>query len=305
MGPSPFLCVFLCLLIQIRVFPIDWFAISRKYYCFQFFAQKIVHNAHFFVQNHIFASIFSMTYFIVILFFFLYVGTALFMIIFDLVLLIFGISAAVQSLYSHRKVEKVSVYVPKSARSPEDSSIIIIQDENIGENSRETNLIIEGDYTLEQEMTEVRSNYDGLIVIILGLVLSFHFILLQYLGTFLIGSVFMPLPFQYTLIHYQFFLVLFGLCLILLIYIAFKSSYRFRGYTTRTMSERAAFMKFLSLIDEKERKRFLTQISKTVKEILVGGVMDLIEAQRRRWQEDFDKGRKFLRRLFGRDEEEK
>jgi len=71
------------------------------------------------------------------------------------------------------------------------------------------------------------------------------------------------------------------------------------------MSERAAFMKFLSLIDEKERKRFLTQISKTVKEILVGGVMDLIEAQRRRWQEDFDKGRKFLRRLFGRDEEEK
>ncbi len=260
------------------------------------------HFPNFFAYD-VYASILSATYLMVILFFFMYIGDPIFIILFDLIFIIFAISMATQILHSRRKVEKVSVYVPKTERSPEDSSIIIIQDE---EEKKPHNIpgIPESEYFMEQEMTEVRTTYDGIIVLLLGLVLSFHFILLQFLGDLIIGPGVITLPFQFSLIEYQFALVLFGYCLILIIFIAFKVSYRFRGYTTKTMSEQAAFLKFLTLIDEQERKRFLNRIGTTVRDILVGGVMDLIEKQRDRWEESFKQGRKFLRRLFGSDDEE-
>ena len=69
------------------------------------------------------------------------------------------------------------------------------------------------------------------------------------------------------------------------------------------MSERAAFLKFLTLMDEKERKRLLNEIAKTVRDILVGGIMDVIEGERSRWQDSMKKGQRFLRRLFGADDE--
>jgi hypothetical protein len=251
----------------------------------------------------IFASILSTTYFIVIILFFMYITTSTLIIILDIIFLLFGISALVQVLHSRRKIEKVSVYVPKSAPSPEDSSITIIHEDE----TEETPLPLpkESDkYSLEEETTEIRSNYDGLIVILLGLILSLHFLILQIIGNLTIASDFLILPFNFTLSDYHLILFLFGYCFILVIYLVFKISYRFRGYTTKTMSERAAFFKFLSLIDEEDRKRFLNQISKTVRDILVGGVMDLIEGQRSRWKDGFREGRKFLRRLFGREDDE-
>lgn len=249
----------------------------------------------------IFASILSATYLIAVIAFFLYVGTILFVLVVDFIFLVFGISAAVQILSSRRKLEKVSIMVPKTTRSPEDSTIIIIQEE--GEEPAKVPMIDESEYFIEQETSEVRSNYDGLIVAILGLILCFHFIILQFIGNSFIGSGFISLLWQFSLLEYHFIFVLFGFCLCIGIYLCFKGSLRFRGYTTKTMSEQAAFVKFLSLIDEEERKRFLQKIGKTVRDILVGGVMDLIESQRRRWEEGFEKGREFLRKIFRRDEE--
>ncbi|NVM54095.1 MAG: hypothetical protein HWN66_10380 [Candidatus Helarchaeota archaeon] len=252
----------------------------------------------------IFASILSATNLIVFIFFFLYIGEPILVIVFDIILILFGISALVQFFHSRRKVERVSVYTPKSTRAPEDSSIVIIQDEDDEADSTKIPIYDESKYDMEQEMTEVRSHADGLIVILLGLILSFHFILLQFLGDILIGSGFILLPFQFTLIEYHLILLLLGYCFLLSIYIAFKFSLRFRGYTTKTMSEEAAFMKFLTLIDEDERKRLLRRVSKTVRDILVGGLMDFIEGERRPWKEGLRKGRKFLRRLFRGDKEE-
>ncbi|MFX1295524.1 MAG: hypothetical protein ACFFD2_11835 [Promethearchaeota archaeon] len=250
----------------------------------------------------IFASILSTTYLLSIIFFFMYIEILIFAFILDIILLIFGISIVVQILHSPRKVEKVSIFLPKSAHSSGDLSNIW------GEDYRKSSIEIpigEGPkYAIEKEVTEVRSNYDGLIVILLGLFLCFYFVFLQYLGELLITPGFIPLPFQFTLMDYHFVLVLFGYCLVLAIYTAFKVSYRFRGYTTKTISERAAFFKFLSLIDENERKQFLNRISKTVGDILVGGLMELIEMQRRRWEEGLEKGRKFLKYIFRREEEE-
>jgi hypothetical protein len=251
----------------------------------------------------IYASILSAIYFLVILFFIMYIGDPILIIVFDLIFIIFGISAAVQILYSRRKYEKVSVYTPESGDSPEDSTITIIQDEDEETGFTETPISNSSQYTLEEETIEVRVNYDGLIVMLLGLLLSFHFILLQFVDT-VIGAGIIALPFQFTLIEYQFALVLFGYCLVIAIYIVFKLSIRFRGYMTKTMSERAAFLKFLTLIEEKERKRFLNKISKTVREVLVGGLSDLLEAGRRKLEEGFDKWRKSLKRMFRRDEEE-
>jgi hypothetical protein len=251
----------------------------------------------------IFASILSATYLVSVIFFLMYVGTPLFVLILDGILLFLGVSAIIQILYARRKLEKVSIYVPKSEQSPEDSSIVIIQDEEEDEKPAELPGFEGSEYAIEDEMTEVRSNYDGLIVMILGLVLCFHFVLLQYLGNILSIPISISLPFGFNLTVYHFTLALLGYLLVIGIYIAFKVSVRFRGYTTKTISERAAFVKFLSLIDEDERKELLKRISKTVTEILVGGLMDLIDSQRYRWQEGLEKGRKFLRNLFRRDEE--
>jgi len=251
----------------------------------------------------IFASILSATYLLVLIFYFLYITTSLVAIIFDLIFLLFGISTLVQVLYSKRKSEKVSVLVPKSVQSPEDSSIIIIQDEDEGEKTKVGPIIDESEYSIEQEITEVRSNYEGIIVIILGITLCFQFIPLQLIGLTTNYLGFLSFPFQFSFTEYQFTLFLIGYCLIIAICIAFKLSLRFRGYTTKTMSERAAFLKFLTLIDKNERKRLLTEISKTVRDILVGGIMDLIEGERSRVSDGIQKGRKFLRRLFGMDDE--
>jgi len=247
----------------------------------------------------IFASILSATYLIVLIFYFLYITTILVAIVFDLIFLLFAISTLVQVLYSRRKSEKVSVMVPKAVQSLEDSNIIIIQDEDESEKARATPIFEESEYSIEQETTEVRSNYEGIIIIILGLTLSFHFIPLQLIAFAINYPGFLSFPFPFNLIDYQFVLFLLGYCLIIAIFIAFKVSLRFRSYTTKTMSERAAFLKFLTLIDKNERKRFLLEISKTVRDILVGGIMDLIEGERSRIGEELRKGRKFLRRLFG------
>ena len=252
----------------------------------------------------IYASILSALNFIVIIFFFMYIGEPILAIIFDIILLLFGVSALVQFLHSRRKIEKVSVYTPISTRSPEDSSIVIIQEDDREDDSTEIPIFDKSGYSIEQETTEIRSHSDGLIVILLGLILSFHFILLQFISEGVLGLGIPLFSFQFTIVEFHFILVLLGYCLILSIFIAFKVSLRFRGYTTKTMSEEAAFMKFLSLIDEEERKKLLKRISKTVRDILVGGLMDLIEGQRRRWKEGVQEGRKFLRRLFGAEEEE-
>ncbi|MDD1778640.1 MAG: hypothetical protein LUQ65_10775 [Candidatus Helarchaeota archaeon] len=251
----------------------------------------------------IFASILSATYIVVIIFFFMYITTSLVVIVFDLVFLVLGLSTMVQVLYSKRKTGKVSVIVPKTIRSPEDSNIIIIQDEEHQEKSRESPLPAESEYSMEQETTEVRSNYEGIVVVLLGLILSFHIILLQVLSSIVGYPGFFSFPFQFSFNEYNLTLFLIGSCLIIAIYIAFRLSLRIREYTTKTMSERAAFLKFLTLMDEKERKRLLNEIAKTVRDILVGGIMDVIEGERSRWQDSMRKGRKFMRRLFGADDE--
>lgn len=251
----------------------------------------------------IYASMLSATNFIVFIFFFLYVGEPILVIVFDVILLLFGISALIQFLHSRRKVEKVAVYAPKSIRSPEDTSIIIIQEEETQDDTAELPVFDENGYALEEESTEVRTHTDGFIVIILGLTLSFHFILLHFLSNIVIGAGFITMPFQFTIFEFHFALLLFGYILLISLFTAFKISLRFRGYTTKTMSEQAAFVKFLALIAEEERKRFLKRISKMVKDILVGGLSDFIEEQRQRWSEGLREGRKLLRRLFGTDEE--
>jgi len=251
----------------------------------------------------VFASILSATYLLVIIFFFMYITPSLAVIIFDLLFLVLGISTMVQVLYSKRKTEKVAVLVPKAVRSPEDSNIIIIQDETDQEKSKEGPILDDSEYSIEQETTEVRSNYAGIVVVLLGLLLSFHVILLQIVSLAVGYPGFFSFPFQFSLNEYNLTLFLIGYCLIIAIYIAFKLSLRFRGYTTKTMSERAAFLKFLTLIDEKERKRLLNEIAKTARDILVGGIMDVIEGERSRWRDSIQQGRKFLRRLFGADDE--
>jgi hypothetical protein len=137
----------------------------------------------------------------------------------------------------------------------------------------------------------------------LGLILSFHVILLQIVGQLVGYSGYFSFPFQFSINEYNLTLLLIGSCLIIAIYVAFRLSLRFREYSTKTMSERAAFLKFLTLIDEKERKRLLNEIAKTVRDILVGGIMDVIEGERSRWKDSVRQGRKFLRRLFGADDE--
>lgn len=251
----------------------------------------------------IYASILSATNFIVFIFFFLYVGDPILVIVFDIILLLFGVSALVQFLHSRRKVEKVAVYAPKSIRSPEDTSIIIIQEEETQGDTVEVPGFDETGYALEEETTEVRTHSDGFIIIVLGLTLSLHFMLLHFLSNIVIGAGFITIPFQFTIFEFHFTLLLFGYILIISLFIAFKISLRFRGYSTKTMSEQAAFVKFLALIAEEERKRLLRRISKMVKDILVGGLSDFIEEQRQRWREGFREGRKLLRRFFGTDEE--
>lgn len=250
----------------------------------------------------IYASILSATNFIVFIFFFLYIGEPILVIVFDVILLLFGISALIQFLHSRRKVEKVAVYGPKSLRSPEDTSIIIIQEEETHDDT-ELSVPDETEYALEEETTEVRTHTDGFIIIILGLTLSFHFLLLHFLSNIVIGAGFITMPFQFTLLEFHFTLLLLGYVLILSTFIAFKLSLRFRGYATKTISEQAAFVKFLALIAEDERKRFLRRISKMVRDILVGGLSNFIEEQRQRWTEGIREGKKLLRRLFGTDEE--
>ena len=250
----------------------------------------------------IYASILSGTYFIVVILFLMYVGSSTLALILDVLLLALGLSALVQTLYSRRKTEQVSVYVPKSTTSPEDSTITIIQDDEPEESLAEGPTADEDEYVIEQETTEVRSSYDGVIVIVLGLILSFHFLVLQLIGDLVISAGFITLPFGFSLATYHLMLLLLGYCLVISIYLAFKLSYRFRGYTTKTMSEQAAFFKFLLLINEEDRKRFLQRLSKTVRDILVGAVQDLIDGERSRWREGFEKSRKFFRRLFGTEE---
>ncbi len=257
-----------------------------------------------YLSYDVYASILSAMNLVVFIFFFMFIGEVLLVIIFDIILLVFGISALVQFLHARRKIEKVSVFTPTSITSPEDSSIVIIQDEGVDDDVTMTPGLDETEYTLEEETTEIRAQSDGYIVMLLGLTLSFHFILLQYLNTVIIGSGFITLAFPFTITEYHFVLLLLGYCFIISIYLAFKISLRFRGYTTKTVSEQAAFIKFLALIAEDERKRLLKRISKMVRDILVSGLSDFIEKQRHRWDESFREGRKLLRRFFGTNKDE-
>jgi len=251
----------------------------------------------------IFASTFSATYIVVFLFFFLYIGDPILTIIIDCILLIFGLSALIQFLHSRQTVEKIAIYSPRSPTTPEDADIIIIQEDEVQDTSSTTPILDETEYTLEEEISEVRTHSDGFIIILLGLFLCFHFVILQFLGTIILGPSFLTFPFQYSLTEFHLVLLIFGYLLVICIFVAFKISLRFRGFTTRTMSEQAAFVKFLAIIAEEERKRLLKRISKMVKDILVGGFSDFIEEQRQRWREGFREGRKLLRRFFGIEEE--
>ena len=78
---------------------------------------------------------------------------------------------------------------------------------------------------------------------------------------------------------------------------------RFRNYFTFPPGIRKSFLEFLSLMDRKERTKLLRAISRTVQQIIVEGLIELIESEKGNIidtiSEGIKRGAKFFRSIFG------
>jgi len=205
----------------------------------------------------------------------------------------FGISSV--------KIDKKEATKPKKTDQPEvifdkeDDSIIILDES--AENKFETPVEIPIDQQSSKEDNKI-SYYLAFLTILLG----FHLLILSYFSS-LSGINFYSVLFftDFSQVNYIIASSLF--VAVIIIFILYNKVERFKKYITFPPSVRRAFLEFLSLIDREERTRLLRNISGIIQQIIVEGLVELLESEKGNIidtiGEGIRRGAKLFRKFFG------
>ena len=79
------------------------------------------------------------------------------------------------------------------------------------------------------------------------------------------------------LIEYNELFIFFILLITVLLFLGYFTSSRVKSYTTNKFSQKNAFLEFLSLIEKDERGKLLNNMANTAREILISGIVDLLD----------------------------
>ena len=150
-------------------------------------------------------------------------------------------------------------------------------------------------------------NRNSLYIIILTVALGCHILFLWYFQSYFGLNLFsLFLISDFSLLNY--ILCVSSLILVILIFLLYKISPKFRNFLTFPPNVRKAFLEFLSIMNKKERTKLLRAMSKTIQQIILEGLIDLLESEKGNIidtiGEGIRRGAKFFRRMFGDEDEE-
>ena len=158
--------------------------------------------------------------------------------------------------------------------------------------------------TEKKKQRDKTADQDGKMMILLGLCLSFHFLIIQF---FINQNILFPIPpFDYPLVNLPFSwkdldaiisLIAFGIIIITIIF--YFGSNKLKEWYANIIPMQAAFWEFLTIIDREERMEFLTQSADIIRETLITGIMDFIDRARDDIESTVREGIDFFRRFFG------
>ncbi|MHC1591447.1 MAG: hypothetical protein ACXQS8_05135, partial [Candidatus Helarchaeales archaeon] len=131
------------------------------------------------------------------------------------------------------------------------------------------------------------------------------FFFLQNVGSIIITYIHVPFPILNLGIidfrFYNYYLLFFTLTFLMGLVITYFSSQRVRSWASNKISQKNAFLEFLSLIERDERRKLLVNMADTAREILISGIIDLFEPKTERKSdlgETIKEGIEFVRRFF-------
>ncbi|MHA1250053.1 MAG: hypothetical protein ACTSRP_08700, partial [Candidatus Helarchaeota archaeon] len=264
--------------------------------------------------SDIFKNIISSIYLISFIFVFLYYEISIITIIIDLGIFILAFLSIIQNIkYWDQEGGICSVKIDKKEKLPSkqeiqeqeleqeffidetDGSIVIVDETQV---NKPTDKIVPSQ-DIEKSKKKDRSQF---YLLILSLLLSLHLLYLWHFGTFLGLNIFDIYIFQNFYITNYFVCVGLFISVILLSILYYKSQ-KFRNFLIFPPTMRKAFLEFLSLIDKKERTKLLRAISRTVQQIIVEGLIEILESERGNIldtiSEGIRRGAKFFRSIFG------
>lgn len=156
----------------------------------------------------------------------------------------------------------------------------------------------------EKQKPEVASSKkDGIMIIFLGLCISFHFLIIQFLfNGNTIFSIFPNYPIikiPFTLEDLDSYISIIAFGIIIATIILYFGSKKIRDIYSNNIKTQTAFWEFLTLIERSERIKFLTEFAETIRETFVSGIMDFIDRTREEIESTIKEGIDFIRRLFG------
>ncbi|MHA1269530.1 MAG: hypothetical protein ACTSPY_07050 [Candidatus Helarchaeota archaeon] len=257
----------------------------------------------------IYQNIISNVYLVSFIFLFLYYQNSVLIVIGDLIIYGIVILNLVQNIKYWGIEGGISgVKISRKQKIPDDKeteqevifdktddSIIIIE-ETVERNSFEKIEI-----PIEEDESE-KINKNSYYLIILAIILGSHLLFLWYFSSiFQLNLLNLIIIQDFSLINY---ILSFGLyMLVIIIFIAYNKSKKFQNFLTFPPSIRNSFLEFLSLMDKKERTKLLRAISRTIQQIIVEGLIDLLESEKGNIidtiSEGIKRGAKFFRSIFG------
>ncbi|TFF97921.1 MAG: hypothetical protein EU547_03030 [Promethearchaeota archaeon] len=267
--------------------------------------------------HDIFLSIITNIYLISFIFLFFYYENSLLVIFGDLIIFSVVILSLIQNIKYWGKEDGIfAVKIDKEYKktkspvySEKDKPEIIIED------GQETIIIIDEEEKYPKKDVEIPirvdknqiKNRNSFYIIILTVALSFHLLFLWYFQSYYGLNLFsLFLISDFSMLNYS--LCIASLISVILVFLLYKISTKFQNFLTFPPNVRKAFLEFLSLMNKKERTKLLRAMSKTIQQIILEGLIDLLESEKGNIidtiGEGIRRGAKFFRRMFGDEDEE-
>jgi hypothetical protein len=207
------------------------------------------------------------------------------------------------------KIDKEYKKTKRSTYPEKDKPEIIIED------GQETIIIIDEEDKYPKKDLEIPSredenqikNRNSFYIIVLTMALGFHLLFLWFFQPYYGLNLFsLFLISDFSALNY--ILCISSLISVILVFLFYKISPKFQKYLTFPPNVRKAFLEFLSLMNKKERTKLLRAMSKTIQQIILEGLIDLLESEKGNIidtiGEGIRRGAKFFRRMFGDENEE-
>ncbi|MHA1311228.1 MAG: hypothetical protein ACTSWR_11970 [Candidatus Helarchaeota archaeon] len=261
--------------------------------------------------NDIYKSIISILYLISFIFLYFYYENTFLIITIDLLIFSMTFLSMVQHVKYWKTEGGISSVKIDAPRNIEDKSRNRTEEEVIFDESDDSVIIIDNisdkqiDNEVEIPITEEKPGVTDKLsyyLIIMVLILGIQLLFLRYFSLFFGMNLFSLILFQdFSLTNY---ILTLGIYIsIIIIFVLYFMSDRFRNYFTFPPGIRKSFLEFLSLMDRKERTKLLRAISRTVQQIIVEGLIELIESEKGNIidtiSEGIKRGAKFFRSIFG------